>query len=632
MNRAIMTCLFLVACGPSDPSVKFPADHKEADSICRTCPPPPPPPPPPVIAVTANPNVLFSNSSSQLTATVNGAVISGVSWSLRGNGSLSSSSTNPVTFNAGTVSAQTTVTVTAASAGKKSGTTVLTVGPPALVNTFPQGLTAGIAYVNHQCTVTLAAIAAIGSPVVGWLNSCTMPFIPLPDGGSPSPGPCVTSTAAVINAVIQTVNGASFTSCGAPSTFVTGYGPDGNHTLEFVHGNSAFAAHASPGWQAGADGDYGNSTNFGFYHQEMLVNTVDGGAGIMDQTQSQRFALPKGTACGFHHSKNTPYSSAPDTNFIGSCMGGDPYINECPAGWNQRQHFDMSSTNGYFTWCEYTDPYGYCTNNLACLETARQMGLGLQVSSDTDATGGSSYGNTCPTGWARTGYFDDGRGATWGLSWCLPIPDLPQGQTFGLTYFESPGVPLNPFGYPASALGTQVVFGYTGYAPGDDVSVVQTMDGDLGAPSGQGFVHAYLAIGGVTAPSQSGNFVLPKGTTCGFHHTINTPGLTCMGIDPLNGCPAGWNQKKHFDMSSGSGYFVWCEYTDPKSLCEGQAQTNCITNADMMGVTIGVSSVMSPADPGGLATYACPLNEFPVAGPFDSGDPSGQGLAYCVAE
>src|SRR5208283_1883555 len=147
----------------------------------------------------------------------------------------------------------------------------------------------------------------------------------------------------------------SFATCGAPSTFVTGYGPDYYPTLYFTNGQATFAVHTAPNYQAGADGDYGpdnlpnsNSvSNYGFYHQE-LIN-----GGVSNPSVSQQFLLPAGAMCGFHHNLNTRY---PPGTTLGSCMNFDPSNgpnNGCPAGWSVESQPDARSPGGAWSWCQY---------------------------------------------------------------------------------------------------------------------------------------------------------------------------------------------------------------------------------------------------------------------------------------
>lgn len=231
-------------------------------------------------------------------------------------------------------------------------------------------------------------------------------------------------------------------------------------------------------------------------------------------------------------------------------------------------------------------------------------------------------------------------------------PILPQGLTCGLSYG---GCPSNTF-WKAIALGAAtagvggIVYAATnctfaenhacnavmGAVPGANNVTLRHApgytlvgDGDLGAAGGTGFLHQELQAG-VTDPNQSTSFALPKGTACGFHHTLVSPGRTCMGQDPALGlCPKGWTTKRHFDMSSGNGYWAWCEYQDPKNLCADDA---CLTKAVWSGVACGLSSNTDSSgigQCGGSPTQSkCPSSTGRTAY-HDMGRSSGQGIAWC---
>ena len=100
-------------------------------------------------------------------------------------------------------------------------------------------------------------------------------------------------------------------------------------------------------------------------------------------------------------------------------MGSDPALGQCPSGWRPRSHFDMSSGNGSFVWCEYLDPSSFCPNGSACELGAASAGYAIGVASDTDASGNDVYGTACPAGLTRSAWFDDGRGAGQGLGSCV---------------------------------------------------------------------------------------------------------------------------------------------------------------------------------------------------------------------
>ena len=181
---------------------------------------------------------------------------------------------------------------------------------------------------------------------------------------------------------------------------------------------------SNSGWKTVSDGDRGQPAGVGFYHQELLA----AGGGVRSATPD-RLMLPAGTACGFHHTQNSP---ADLSTGAGTCMGMDPGRNACPKGWVARRHFDMSSGNGsrncgtadalehpeacgFFVWCEYTDPYKLCTG-AGCVDRATRMAT-VGIQSDTDATG-ATLRPICPSGTTRTPFYDDGRPEGKGLSFC----------------------------------------------------------------------------------------------------------------------------------------------------------------------------------------------------------------------
>jgi hypothetical protein len=154
-------------------------------------------------------------------------------------------------------------------------------------------------------------------------------------------------------------------------------------------------------------------------------------------------------------------------------------------------------------------------------------------------------------------------------------------------------------------------------------------DGDFGMPSGAGFYHQELGAGGVADPALSDHLKLLPGAACGFHHTRNSSGLTCMGLDAASSCPNGWTARRHFDMSSDTGFFVWCEYQDPHNVCAGPARTDCGASASFIGYDVGIAS-NTESDGTSLAWgAACPAGWTRMPS-FDDGRPSGQGLSWCM--
>jgi hypothetical protein len=515
---------------------------------------------------------------------------------------------------------------------------------------LPQGLTGGIAHVNHDCNVNLAAIALLGARAVGVLN-CSGEL------------GCVANAVSTTAEVIMAAQGTSFLTCGPPSVFrsgsVTVSGGRPVPTLLLSTDGGSFTVQAAAGWLTQSDGDIGDNRNFGFYHQELTA----AGGGVTDVSVSDKFKLPRGTACGFHHTRNTPFNSMAGPQ--STCMGQDQALTgQCPNGWSLRSHFDMSSGDGraacgnlqnrdhcaYFTWCEYQDPNQLCDNDPQCLANSRTGGFALGISSNVDPNGveGGGAGNPpCPVGFSRVNFYDDGRSAGQGLSWCVPIADLPQGLTAGVAY-------ISAFAPQPIVTGGKAMGAVTPFVNGDGFAVRN--DGDIGISTNLGFYHQELVSGGTSDSSLSDKFKLLPGTTCGFHHTKNSPGLTCMGFDPAipasppGNCPAGWLTRSQFDMSSGDGhaacgnlqnqdhcaYFTWCEYQDPNGLCaDGVNRSNCQKDAEFIGYGADIASnVEASGSP--VARTTCPANNTPCpcgwtpSPNFDAGRSSGQGLAWCI--
>lgn len=510
------------------------------------------------------------------------------------------------------------------------------------VDGLPQGLTGGIAHVNHDCAPSAAAFLAAGAAAIG-LIGCAPPL-----GGN-----WASCAAAIqgLSGIIAAAPGTSFLTCSEPSVFRSGAvlspgAVDPVPTLHLNAGHTAFTVQAAPGWITMSDGDIGNSANFGFYHQELGA----GSSVVFDDTVADRFVLPKGAVCGFHHSRNTPFDIMQRFSLgnASTCMGQDPAIRRCPVGWIPKNHFDMSSGDGqascvdlnsarshcaYFVWCEYQDPNGLCDADVNCLSNVRRRGFGLSVASDTDAAGAATLiqippvnDALCPIGWIRTNAYDDGRSAGQGLSWCHPLTDdLPQGLTAGMIYaLETP-----QFGLQAVSGG--VALGSNTLQANGDGFLVRS-DGDYGASTGSGFYHQELASGGVVDPALSDRLKLLPGAACGFHHTRNTPGRTCMGLDPVSACPNGWLTRRHFDMSSNTGYFVWCEYQDPRGLCSGQASGQAVTECEAKASFIGYAvSINSNTDRGGTAIANGGSCQSWTRSPyFDVGRPAGKGISWCM--
>jgi hypothetical protein len=258
----------------------------------------------------------------------------------------------------------------------------------------------------------------------------------------------------------------------------------------------------------------------------------------------------------------------------------------------------------------------------------------------------------------------------------VPEPLAPQGLVCGLTYLfpgseSTPGDHLAVDGrcdnnhtiiYNQSFTNSEVYPDYGG------IGFATVMDGDSGFASGYGWSHQrWIGNRGIPAdtnPSHSARFALPRGAICGLHHTFwssNADDYVCMGYDPgksfpiqqahtrpdcvngalppscsFPGCPDGWTARKAFDMSSGSGYWTWCEYQDPNGL----SYTSSLL--PFWGIACGLAH----EDPsvgntpfGGCQNVAtgfpgsgpprCPSGAAATSSWFDDGEPSGVGLGGC---
>jgi len=147
------------------------------------------------------------------------------------------------------------------------------------------------------------------------------------------------------------------------------------------------------------DGDFGvgsGDIGFGYWHQELAD-------GITDTTLSQRFVLPQGAACGFHHTYTSPGRT---------CMGLDPTY-QCPDGWTQRRAHDadgsligaVTGTGQYWVWCEYDDPNHYSARTISSFPGHFIVGLpplgtspttGIACGISHNAGGGQTFPLSAP--------------------------------------------------------------------------------------------------------------------------------------------------------------------------------------------------------------------------------------------
>jgi hypothetical protein len=237
--------------------------------------------------------------------------------------------------------------------------------------------------------------------------------------------------------------------------------------------------------------------------------------------------------------------------------------------------------------------------------------------------------------------------------------NLPQGLTCGVSYVQD-NYPVDLNSCNGVATFSQCSFNiFTGTydwcanaAPG----YVWVSDGDRGHPEKWGYWHQELAAG-TTDTTQASNFLLPRGAACGFHHSGNSPGRTCMGFNPSKafaaidermpdgsvspgqvGCPPGWTPKAAFDMSSDKYYWSWCEYNDELHRSDGQP------TIQVTGVACGISDNNQNLLPASMRAGQCmgyqvvaPLAATAACPPGmkaslwrDEGEPENVGLGFCT--
>jgi hypothetical protein len=206
----------------------------------------------------------------------------------------------------------------------------------------------------------------------------------------------------------------------------------------------------------------------------------------------------------------------------------------------------------------------------------------------------------------------------------LGVNGLPAGLVCGIAYTDSGQTIVEQAYCQDPYYRTLPVYGPP-YAP---VNWRKFFDGDYGLPAGHGFAHQSLLSG--ARPEDSAQLVLPRGTACGFKHSANTPSVTCMGLDPRIGCPAGWAQRSVGDADSGERYY-WCEYLDWYNTCPNMGCSSQVPR----GTACGISN---PDEGSGVGYcngyriqpgYPCP-NGWTRLGFYDRGRSAGHGIGWCV--
>lgn len=268
-------------------------------------------------------------------------------------------------------------------------------------DTLPQGLTCGVSYVDSGLTfdagngVTMSYSYSV--EVNGVCNGTAT--ITTSSGLSRCYSADVTCSACLCTSACVVTNGSS--QCDVASSSVT--------------------PHAATGYAAVYDGDFGNHSQAGFYHQELT-------AGVTGPQLSTSFVLPAGAVCGFHHTQNSPghtcmgYAPAKYFNITEDSPGAGSGPAGCPAGWTAKSAFDMSSTTGYWVWCEYDDPMHFSHGPA----TIGAVGIACGMAHNGAGTTGQCMGNatigtstpSCPAGATASSWLDAGRPSNVGLGFC----------------------------------------------------------------------------------------------------------------------------------------------------------------------------------------------------------------------
>lgn len=197
----------------------------------------------------------------------------------------------------------------------------------------------------------------------------------------------------------------------------------------------------------------------------------------------------------------------------------------------------------------------------------------------------------------------------------------PQGFTCGVAYKN--GSPI----VNGACMGAATLGGF----PAFNFHIAS--DGDNGLSSGNGFYHQALSFSNGDV-SQPDFLELPKGTACGFKHTCNSNGETCLGHDPRIDCPIGWTRRQAADAKASSGCnFAWCEYQDPHNVCTSFA---CEISNVPQGLACGITDSDGAFNTqgqclGGLTTTGCPAH-YVRHGFFDAGRSGGHGVGWCARE
>jgi len=197
---------------------------------------------------------------------------------------------------------------------------------------------------------------------------------------------------------------------------------------------------------------------------------------------------------------------------------------------------------------------------------------------------------------------------------------LPQGLNCGLMYWR---------GGSGGSVESTSCNGYLTKSYSAISNYSRTSSGDYGLSSGQGYyTMARTSSYGSTDPSK---MKVPKGTVCGLGHSKNYPTATCMGYGSIASCPSGWNRRIGYDASSSGGYWHWCEYQDPSSLCTSSScygSNTYVPQGTVCGLGHNDWSYGSCTTKTISSSTSCPSG-YTFYGWYDRGSSSGHGMGWC---
>jgi hypothetical protein len=178
----------------------------------------------------------------------------------------------------------------------------------------------------------------------------------------------------------------------------------------FCDGSYDWEGYVPPGYNFVFAGDMKRPANQGWYNSTLISTTAPGRT-----YSSDRLPLPRGTTCGFKHSRNDPTQT---------CLGYDSAVS-CPYGWTQRVANDEGSSDSW-SWCEFEDLSGTCLNGVCRGNVPLGTACGVSHNGPKGAWGlcentvaGPGMARTeCPTGWSSTSPADLGAPLGVGIQFC----------------------------------------------------------------------------------------------------------------------------------------------------------------------------------------------------------------------